>query len=94
MNSIEITNAINAEGFTEPTAAEAAKAKAKYWIRLGVKAALYEALLYTKSDLSYAEQAEVPDDLLIEELRETVHLLSSPHVEKFLVSRGWSLRNK
>jgi uncharacterized protein YdaT len=92
MNSIEITNAINKKGFNEPTPAEAAEAKAKHWIRLGVKAALAEAVTFAKCDLEFAETADVVDEPLVHELTETIRILSGPTHEDYLVNRGWGLR--
>lgn len=100
MNSIEITNAINAEGFEEPTAAELAEAKAKHWIELGVRTAVYEALLFIKSDLIDVEDVELTHGSSFETtnateaVKETIRILESEGHLEFLIRRAWAKRKE
>jgi hypothetical protein len=98
MNSIEIINEINHVDFVDQTADEAAESKAKHWIRLGVRAAIAEAVTFAKSDLIDAEDAAIEfgheAETVAEDLRESIRILSSSFHEDFLVQRGWALRKE
>jgi hypothetical protein len=96
MHSIEIINAINAEGFKPSTDGQISELKARYWIRKGVERAVDKAIALIDEDIKYTENhggltKDLADDL-VEGLLETRRILRYGRTQNGLVAGAWRRR--